>query len=160
MQCTHIFPGMPDLAFSCNLPCLWLLKYLIPSLLPSTANLTHSEPVNMQSWVSMILSQECKQKDYIHDGVHVGMVFYADRTCHDEAKVNWRERSQSVSFVSQHAVGSETMCEQRKLSEAEETSKKKLLENKSHCDSSSYSSWRKICFPLSLAVLFLNILPH
>lgn len=60
------------------------------------------------------------------------MVCCTDEALHDEAKVNWREGSEPVSFVSQYAIGSETMREQRKLSEAEETSKKKLLENKSH----------------------------
>lgn len=86
----------------------------------------------MQSGVSKTVSQECEQKDYIHYDVHVGMVCCADRTRHHEAKVNQREGSEPVSFVSQHAVGSETMHEQRKLSEAEETSKKEFLENKSH----------------------------
>lgn len=67
-----------------------------------------------------------------HDGVHVGMACCSSRTRHDEADVDWREEREPGSFGSQPAVGSETMLEQRKLSEVEETSKKKLLENKRH----------------------------
>ena len=60
------------------------------------------------------------------------MVCCSCRTHHDEAEVDWREGTEPESFVSHHAVGSETMLEQRKLSEVEEMSKKKLLENIRH----------------------------